>query len=153
VAGRTLTLDQIEQTVLPAFDDPRLYLALGRGAVGSGRLRSEAFSGASVERQLDDVARECATRSQCVFIDRSDKRIRISSIFSWRQDEFVKAYAAKADAVYSSRSPIERAVLVMIAPGLITIEREFLARNEFAVEYTPFDWALNDLTGRTMGGR
>ncbi|MGH9142761.1 MAG: DUF547 domain-containing protein, partial [Vicinamibacterales bacterium] len=40
VAGRTLTLDQIEQTILPTFHDPRVYFALGRGAVGSGRLRS-----------------------------------------------------------------------------------------------------------------
>src|SRR5258708_11066680 len=34
IAGRTLTLDQIEQTVLPEFHDPRLYLALGLGALG-----------------------------------------------------------------------------------------------------------------------
>src|SRR5262245_9521866 len=52
LAGRTLTLDQIEQTVLPEFQDPRLYLALGRGAVGSGRLRSEAYSGAELDKQL-----------------------------------------------------------------------------------------------------
>jgi hypothetical protein len=153
LAGRALTLDQIEQTILPAFNDPRLYLALGRGAVGSGRLRSEAFNGGDLDRQLDEVARECTTRAQCVFIDRTDNRIRISSIFSWRGDDFVKAYAARADALYASRSPIERAVLAMIAPGLITIEREFLVRNEFTVEYTPFDWSLNDLTGRTLGGR
>ena len=42
VAGRSLTLDEIEKTVLPEFKEPRLVLALGRGAVGSGRLRSEA---------------------------------------------------------------------------------------------------------------
>ena len=45
VAGKSVTLDQIENTVLAEFNDPRVYLALGRGAVGSGRLRSEAFSG------------------------------------------------------------------------------------------------------------
>src|SRR3954469_8137812 len=28
VGGRTVTLDQIEQTVLPAFNDPRVYFAL-----------------------------------------------------------------------------------------------------------------------------
>ena len=41
VAGQSLTLDQIETTVLAAFEDPRVYLALGRGAVGSGRLRAD----------------------------------------------------------------------------------------------------------------
>jgi len=32
----------MEKDVLPTFNDPRVYFALGRGAVGSGRLRSEA---------------------------------------------------------------------------------------------------------------
>ena len=36
--GRTVTLDEIEKSMLPAFGDPRVYLALGRGAVGGGRL-------------------------------------------------------------------------------------------------------------------
>ena len=33
-----LTLDQIEGTKLPKFNDPRLYFAIGRGTVGGGRL-------------------------------------------------------------------------------------------------------------------
>src|SRR5262245_7296711 len=37
-AGRAVTLEQIEKSILPEFKEPRLYLALGRGAVGSGRL-------------------------------------------------------------------------------------------------------------------
>jgi len=51
IAGKQVTLDQIENTVLADFDDPRVYLALGRGAVGSGRLRSEAFSAKAVGQQ------------------------------------------------------------------------------------------------------
>jgi hypothetical protein len=150
-AGRSVTLDQIEQTILPAFNDPRLFLALGRGAAGSGRLRSEAFMGAALERQLAEVASECIARSQCVNIDRAGNTVQISSIFSWRQKEFADSYGDKADPVFSGRSPIERAVLAFISPRLLTTEREFLAKNEFKVEYIPFDWSLNDLTGR--GGR
>ena len=69
VGGRTLTLDQIEQTILPRFNDPRVYFAIGRGAVGSGRLRSEAFAPATLETQLAEVAAECASRAQCVQVD------------------------------------------------------------------------------------
>jgi hypothetical protein len=151
VAGRSVTLDQIEQTVLTEFGDPRVFLALGRGAVGSGRLRSEAYQGATLERQLADVANECATRAQCVELRRADNEVRVSSIFSWRQKEFSAAYADKADRIYASRSPIERAVLALISPRLLTTERDFLEPNQFKVVYLPFDWSLNDLTGR--GGR
>ena len=50
--------------------------------------------------------------------------------------------------MFSERSPIERAVLAFVEPKLLGSEREFLAKNEFKIEYLPFDWTLNDLTGR-----
>lgn len=148
VAGRTLTLDQIEQTVLPAFKDPRVYLALGRGAVGSGRLRSEAFTPDRLEAQLTEAAHECVTRSECVHIDRYQNKVGISAVFSWREKEFVAAYADAAPPVFKDRSPIERALLAFVQPKLLTTEKEFLEKNQFQVTYTPFDWTLNDLTGR-----
>jgi Protein of unknown function, DUF547 len=151
VAGRTLTLDQIEQTILPEFQDPRVYLALGRGAVGGGRLRSEAFSPEELDKQLTEVAAECISRSECVQIDRDAGKVNATAIFSWREKEFVAAYADKAPATFSNRSPIERAVIAFVGPKLLTIEKEFLDKNTFQLAYKPFDWHLNDLTGR--GGR
>ena len=151
VAGKSLTLDQIEQTVLPEFRDPRVFLALGRGAVGSGRLRSEAFAPETLEKQLAEVAAECTSHAQCVNVDRLQNQILISSIFSWRSKEFSDVYADKAPSVFSARSPIERAALAFIQPKLTTTEKEFLAGNGFKVEFSKFDWSLNDLTGR--GGR
>jgi hypothetical protein len=151
VAGRTLTLDQIEQTVLPAFHDPRVYLALGRGAVGGGRLRSEAFTAARLGAQLKEVAEECVSRPECVQLDRVSNTLNVSAIFSWREKEFSAAYADAAPASFSNRSAIERAVLAFIQPRLLTTEREALGKNDFKMVYKPFDWMLNDLTGR--GGR
>lgn len=148
VAGRSVTLDQIEQTILPGFQDPRAYFALGRGAVGGGRLRSEAFTAASLQRQLSEVPGECVSRTRCVAVDRALNKVTISAIFSWREQEFSAAYADRAALVFRSRSPIERAALAFVEPGLLTTEREFLTKNEFRVEYAPFDWSLNDLTGR-----
>lgn len=149
VGGRSLTLDQIEQTVLAGFNDPRLFLALGRGAVGGGRLRSEAFSGDTLEQQLVEVAKECVTRAQCFQIDRANDTVRVSSIFSWRRAEFEAAYAGKAAPVFASRSPIEKAVLALVQPTLLTSENEYLEKNGFKLAYTNFDWSLNDLTGRS----
>lgn len=151
VAGRTLTLDQIEQEVLAGFHDPRVYFALGRGSVGGGRLHSEAYTPATIDEQLSSVASECVSRPQCVQIDRSADKVTVSSIFSWREKEFVAAYADKAPAAFANRSPIERAALAFVEPKLLTTEKEFLAKNDFQLSFRPFDWSLNDLTGR--GGR
>ncbi len=146
VAGRSVTLDQIEQTVLPSFNDPRLFLALGRGAIGGGRLRSEAFTGTNLERQLADVAVECVRRSQCVDLDRGANSVKVSSIFSWRERDFVATFAGNAPSAFSSRSPMERAVLAFMAPTLLTTEREFIEQNQFQVRFIPFDWSLNELS-------
>jgi hypothetical protein len=148
VAGRTLTLDQIEQTVLPAFGDPRVFFALGRGAVGGGRLRSESFTADALERQLGEVASECVTRAECIQIDAATNRLMASPIFSWREKDFVDAYADAAASLYQTRSPIERAILGFVRPKLLQTERDFLEKNTFEVSYKPFDWTLNDLTGR-----
>jgi hypothetical protein len=148
VAGQSLTLDQIEQTILPGFSDPRLFLALGRGAVGSGRLRSEAYDPSTIERQLSEAASECVTHAQCMVIDTGANRMAVSSVFSWRAKEFAAAYADKAPQTFSARSPIERAVIAFVEPRLTGIEKAFLSKNDFKVEFSRFDWSLNDLTGR-----
>ena len=151
VAGKALTLDQIEQTVLMAFGDPRIFLAIARGAVSGGRLRSEAYTAASLERQLGEAGSECLSSATCFRTDRDAKTLGISSIFSWREKEFVAAYADKAPPLYSTRSPIERAALALLSPKLLQSEKDFIELNEFKVDFIPFDWTLNDLTGR--GGR
>jgi len=151
VAGRSLTLDQIEKEVLPEFHDPRAYFALGRGAVGSGRLRSEAFVPARLEEQLAEVAAECVTRAQCAQLDGNAGKIAVSPIFSWHEKEFADAYADKAPPSVANRSPIERAAVAFVFPKLLSAERDMVEKNTFQVVYKPFDWTLNDLTGR--GGR
>ena len=146
VAGRRLTLDAIEETVLAPFADPRLFLALGRGAVGGGRLRSEVFTAARLETQLSAVVREFATTPSGVILDQLGAVLRVSSIFGWRETEFVAAYA-NAGWTESGRTPLERAILSVIAPALFPNERAFLAANRFTLGYQDFDWRLNDLTG------
>jgi len=151
VAGRTLTLDDIEKKVLPEFHDPRVYLALGRGAIGSGRLRSEAYVPERIDTQLGEMVAECTSRPVCAQIDRNGNKILASAIFSWREKEFSAAYSDKAPATFAGRSPIERAILSLVEPKLLAAERQLFAQNTFQVVFEPFDWSLNDLTGR--GGR
>lgn len=151
VGGKSLTLDQIEQGQLASFHDPRLFFAIGRGSIGGGRLRSEAYVPGRLESQLTEVANECASRPQCVQVDAEQGKVWLSAIFSWREKDFVAAYAASAPRAFADRSPIERAALAYVEPKLLTTERQFLAKNQFQVAFKPYDWSLNDLTGR--GGR
>ena len=147
VAGRSLTLDQIEVDVIAGFDDPRLTLAIGRGSVGGGRLRSEAFTGDNLEAQLARVAAEFPTRRESLRIDVAARTVSVTPILSWRETLFVRVYADKADQKFAQRSPIERALVAFILPNLLPGERAFVQRNEFKVSFHSYDWRLNDLTG------
>jgi hypothetical protein len=147
-AGRSVTLDEIEKQILPEFHEPRLFLALGRGALGSGRLRSEAFTAARLPKQLAEVQAEFVSEQPMLAIDRTAGTMTVTPIVSWNAQHFVAAYDKGADGPFAQRSPIERALLAFIAPHLLPLEREFVEKNAFKVEYHRFDWALNDLTGR-----
>ena len=145
IAGRILSLEDIEKQVLPGFNDPRMYFAIGRGSLGGGRLRSEAFTAKRLEQQLAAVAAECVQRNECFRYDPAADRIEISPIFGWRQAEFTKTWSGDP-SVFAKRSPIELAVLQMVLPHVLPSEARGLTRNTFSVVYSDYDWRLNDLT-------
>jgi hypothetical protein len=146
IAGKQVTLDHIETVVLAELDDPRLYLALGRGAVGSGRLRSEAFSTKGVDKQLAEVKAQFATTPRWAKVDALAGKVSISPILSWRAPAFIEEYADDSFDL-PKREPIERAVIGFLRPHLLDAEEEFIKKNTFQLTYEPFDWRLNDLTG------
>ena len=73
--GRTVTLDAIEKEILMTLGDARAFLALGRGAVGSGRLRSEAYDAARLDEQFKAVAAESVPRLEPAR-ERADAAVR-----------------------------------------------------------------------------
>ena len=147
-AGRSVTLDEIEKSILPEFKEPRLYLALGRGANGSGRLRSEAYTAERLKTQLAEVQKEFVNEDHMFSIDRLANQMNVTPILSWREQEFVAAYDQGPSGPMAQRSPIERAIIAFVTPHLLPLEKELVQQNQFSVKFRQFDWTLNDLTGR-----
>lgn len=143
-AGKAVTLDQIESTILPTFKDPRLYLALGHGSMGGGRLHSEAYTGDRLEQQLAAVRAEFVNHERLFHIDEAANQMTVTPLVSWHQPDFVAAYD-DPQGPFATRSPIERAILAFVRPNLLPIEQEFVQQNTFKVVFGQFDWTLNDL--------
>ena len=128
-AGRTVTLDEIEKTILPEFKEPRLYLALGRGAIGSGRLRSEAYTGDRLEKQLDRDPAGVRQRSQHV----SDRSARQSGLGD-ADPQLARGRSSSPPttrprpATFAQRSPIERAIVAFIRPNCCRSRRSSCRR-------------------------
>jgi hypothetical protein len=151
IAGRAVTLDGIEKDILAPLGEARAFLALGRGAVGGGRLRSEAYDAARLEQQLQAVAAEIVSRKEMVRIDHGADELAVSPVFSWREPVFVASFADKAAEIFKQRSPLERAVLAIIEPHLSGTEAALLEKNTFRMTFLEFDWRLNDLSSRPQG--
>jgi hypothetical protein len=146
IAGRRLTLEATEAEVA-GFGDPRAFLALARGAVGSPRLRSESFRDDNLDTQLQAVVADFATTPRHLTVDRAGDELVVSAVLGWRSERLTVQVETDVDAADSGRSPIERAVVALVSSELFPIEREFLERNTFRLRYRDFDWRLNDLTG------
>ena len=145
VAGQSLTLDAIEQGKILALGDARAVVAIGRGALGGGRLRSEVFRAERLNAQLEDALKEFVGRATIFKIDEDQKTLMVSPLFGWRQAAFIASFDKTAR--WPERSALERALVEMAAPKLFPSERSFLLQNTFQLTYGTFDWRLNDLTG------
>ena len=148
VAGRTISLDGIEKEMLAPLGDARVFLALGRGSYGGGRLRSEAYDGPTMEKLLTAVAAETAQRVELFKIDELANTVSVSPVFSWREPVFAASLADKAPDIYKQRSGMERAILALVHDHVSTPEALFLQKNTFKVEFHEYDWRLNDLGNR-----
>jgi hypothetical protein len=146
-AGRTVTLDDIDKTILAELKEPRALLALGRGSIGGGRLHSEAYTAARLDTQLQKVQSECVTRKECVTIDTTQGTLAVTPLFGWREAQFIDTLGQQELSGNPGRTPLERAILRLVTPHVLPMEREFLAQNKFKLTYQPYDWRLNDLTG------
>ena len=146
VAGKNLSLDQIETTILAGYNDPRIFLVLGRGAMSSGRLRSEAYSGPHLDAQLVQSVEQFSKDPKYVRVDQLTGTLNVSPIFSWREKAFVDAYKDKAMDM-PGRTPVELAIVGVLQPYLLPAERDYLKKNSWKLAYLDFDWKLNDRAG------
>ena len=126
-------LDHIEQKIVrPEFKEPRIHFALVCAAKGCPPLRSEAYTGARLNEQLDDQARLFLLESPAKNrVDAAARRVSLSAVFKFR--DYEKDFGGTEEA-------IGRYIARFYPPGP---ERELLESGRFEVDYTKYDWTLN----------
>lgn len=115
VAGKALSLSDIEHGILRAAGEPRVHFALVCGANGCPVLPRQAYSPATLDHQLDVGERAFLARPDAVTFDPERRVVRLSKLFKWYARDF--------------GDELER------------IRRSF--GDGVKVEYQPYDWGLN----------
>jgi len=128
--GRTLTLDDVEHTIIrPTYADPRIHVALVCAAKGCPPLRGEAFVGSRLEVQLDDQSRRFLAQSAKNRVDVAARTVHGSPIFTWYRADFGGTLAG-VGAFWARYLPEGPA-------------RALLLTGDFRWVDTDYDWSLN----------
>jgi hypothetical protein len=95
VEDRDLSLDNIEHDILRArFDEPLVHYALNCASVGCPDLQTAAWTGASLQSQLDGGARAYVNHPRGLMVD--ERRFKASKIYRWYARDFGGASGLKA---------------------------------------------------------
>jgi inosine-uridine nucleoside N-ribohydrolase len=140
-AGRTLSLDDIEHTILrPQFKEPRIHFAINCASVGCPPLAGEPYRAAGLDTQLDAAARRYLASPHGLRTE--GHTLRVSKILDWYGEDFVATFAPDAAGKPDRIERAVRAVVARFGPP----DAAALARNpSTSVRYLNYDWSLNDV--------
>ena len=143
VAGRKLTLNQIEHEILrKQFSEPRIHVALVCAAMGCPRLRNKAYRPSRLDQQLVQDTRAFIANRKKVRIDREANVVHLSSIFKWFAEDFTVKYTPLEG--FGQRSTSDKSVLNFIAGQIPAPEAIYLRDAQYDVKYLDYDWSLNE---------
>lgn len=128
--GKTVTLNTIEHGILRKnYQEPRVHFALVCAARGCPPLRNEAYVPDALYQQLDEQARVFFGTPEKNRVEIADKTVYLSPVLKWYGDDFGATSRRMLDYV-SHYFPADAAAA--------------LRTQEFSIEYTHYDWDLND---------
>ncbi len=128
VAGREISLDQIEHQVLRGrFREPRIHFAIVCASRSCPLLASRPYRADSLDSQLDAAARAFLLDPTRNRVPDADGALRVSRIFRWFRGDF-EAASGSLPAFLRRHLPPERAARVPEG-----------AR----IRFLPYDWSLN----------
>ncbi len=139
-AGRFVTLDDIEHRILrPEFLEARVHFAVNCASVSCPPLAAEPYRAKTLDAQLNAAARTYMASDEGLQV--RGRTIRVSSIFKWYGEDFIREYAGVARIEATLK---ERAILGTILKYGPPAAADLASRGTAEVGYLDYNWALND---------
>lgn len=128
VGGRDYTLNHIEHKILRRLGDPRIHAAIVCASVSCPDLMQEAYDAQKLDKQLDGQWKMfLANRGKGLSIENKAKKIYISSILKWFEEDFKKG------------GGVRKFISRYVSPKLAS----FVNNKSFDIEYMDYNWNLN----------
>lgn len=125
VAGREVTLDQVEkEMLLPNFNDARLHFVLVCAATGCPPLKSFAYVPGKLDEQIQESTEAALNSSYFTRVKSEENKVLVSELFNWYKQDFL----AEAESILD----------------YINTFRNEKIPESYEVDYYTYDWSLND---------
>ena len=140
VAGKTVTLDDIEHKILrPQFADPRIHFAINCASVGCPPLAPVPYRAEGLSESLDAAARTYLASPQGLVAD--NRTLRVTSIFDWYGDDFIAQYGPRMPGAQPAKT---RAILAVVAAFGPPPAAAVASSPDVTLRFLDYDWRLND---------
>ena len=136
--GQTLSLDNIEHDMIRGsgrYNDPRIHFGVNCASIGCPPLINEAFTGDRVDAQLEAATKVFLTHRERNFVE--GNVVTVSKIFDWYRGDFEAGWRDAIDLE-------EFLALYGESLGLDEEQSAGLATGEYDIEFSEYDWRLND---------
>ena len=126
-------MDEVEHKILRKMGDPRIHVAIVCASVSCPDIRTEAYTAERLNDQLDDHSRKfLANMGKGLRVDEKKKRIYLSSIFKWFEEDFV------------SQGGVISFVSKYVSPDRKKNLQDFGSN----LKYLDYNWDLNELQAK-----
>ena len=129
LAGITINLNDLERKVIIPIGEPRIHFAINCASSSCPKLRPTVYAAEELENQLEHVANEFINDNTRNQFDSQKKIARISKIFDWFEEDFVKHAGSIQQYLAQYVDDTEVA--------------EQLRNEEYIIKYLKSDWSLN----------
>jgi len=136
IAGENLSLEGIEHGKIRRFGDPRIHAALVCGSVSCPTLHFEAFTGESLDQQLNDQMRHFLSSGGFV-ADRQAQVALLSRVFLWYGADF-----ARPRRMPTLLPSSKRRIAAAASKWLSDDDTEWFETSRPRIKFQKYDWGL-----------
>ncbi len=129
IAGGENSLHNIEHEILRKMDEPRIHFSIVCASSSCPKIRSDAYTVAKLEEQLEDNARRFVNDPSRNRFDKSEKLASISQIFKWFAEDFEK-----------SAGNVQKYISKYVNDPDVAKE---MAAEGYKIKYLDYSWNLN----------
>ncbi len=146
VAGRRVSLYDIEHDIGRRLHDPRIHFAVVCAAKGCAKINKDAYIGKTLDAALEAQADKFLQNPQNVEFDHKQKVVRVSKLFSWFPLDFLNAVGFKT-VPFPPPKDDEVVLRYIVSRSPEEVKERFKTDDDYRayqVVYREYDWSLND---------